>query len=692
MTTAPTASLASQPSHPPLITREGWLWIAALGGLFVALHWNHLYRTWRIALSDNDWSHALIVPLIAIYYIYQNRQRLAQQQRRVSWWGLPIMFIGLFSYAFWIFPGRNDMFQGYSMILTLFGLVLFVLGRDMMRVLWFPILYLVFAVKVAERIWALIAVKLQFIAAEGATVALKFFTVFVPGFIDVENRGSTIDLTFHKIVNGVPVAATESLNVAEACAGLRMLMAFLALGVALAFLFPRPWWQRLAMCLMAVPIAVAVNIGRVTTLGLLYLYNPDMASGDFHTFVGMLMLIPAAGLFLLLGWVLDKIVVTDPHRHAHDPAAANGQAAYPPPERQEKSVLSLGRGALLTAAGAAIVVIAGAIYWLTLANPIPPLRLPLVPAVLEVMGARLSWTLLPAALVSTALALVLLRKLIPPGARAAATRSTAAMCLVAGVLLASTVVQGTVIAATQTVLHKQAVPVREHLYMIPAQAGPWKLIHQDPPLSKEMEGELGTTEYISWVYEDTSWPKGTPGRQVRIHVAYYTGTADTVPHVPERCFTAAGAQWLGKYSAVLDVNGPDYVTERQPDGSTQIYAASAVARGESRIPTTDVPATVFAFSDSQGRQASNVVYFFAANGGFFANPDEVRANGFDPTDRFAYYCKIEIQCFDVTDSKLAEQRAASLLSGLLPEIMACLPDWVDVAEGRWPLDTVSEPS
>ena len=85
------------------------------------------------------------------------------------------------------------------------------------------------------------------------------------------------------------------------------------MGVALAFLWDRAWWQRLVMISMAIPIALAVNIGRVTALGLIYLVDKRYAQGDFHIFVGMLMLIPAAGLFLLLGWVLDQIIVRDEH-------------------------------------------------------------------------------------------------------------------------------------------------------------------------------------------------------------------------------------------------------------------------------------------------------------------------------------------------------------------------------------------
>src|SRR5690606_15387371 len=142
----------------------------------------------------------------------------------------------------------------------LFGLVLFMLGPSMMRVLWFPIAYLVFAVKIADSYWEAIAWKLQQIAAAGSTIVLQFISAILK--VDVELRGSTIDL---KLIL-YDLLRSESLNVAQACSGRRMLMPFVALGVALAFLRDRAWWQRIVMVGMAVPIALAVNIGRVSTL------------------------------------------------------------------------------------------------------------------------------------------------------------------------------------------------------------------------------------------------------------------------------------------------------------------------------------------------------------------------------------------------------------------------------------------
>ena len=273
MTTTPMTSLSQAGESRPLISTRGWFWIAVLGVLFVAVHHVFLRRMGLIALHNNNWSHALLVPLISVYYIFQKRDALKATPMRLCWWGLPLMLAGLVGYAMGIYPIRNDMAQGYSMILSLFGLVLFLLGPGAMRLLWFPIVFLGFAVKVSDRVWDQIAAVLQQAAAVGATFMLKLSTLVFD--FSVSYQGSRIDLSF---VNDAGIWVTEPLNVAEACAGLRMLMAFLALGTAMAFLWNRTWWQRLVMVAMAAPIAVFINMCRVAVLGLLYLVDPRLVT------------------------------------------------------------------------------------------------------------------------------------------------------------------------------------------------------------------------------------------------------------------------------------------------------------------------------------------------------------------------------------------------------------------------------
>ncbi len=93
-----------------------------------------------------------------------------------------------------------------------------------------------------------------------------------------------------------------------------MVIAFIALGVAVAFLSCKHWWQRIALILLAVPVALLMNVLRVAVLGVMTLVDPDAAVGEAHTFIGTLLLIPAFAIFMACVWALNRMVVDDPSR------------------------------------------------------------------------------------------------------------------------------------------------------------------------------------------------------------------------------------------------------------------------------------------------------------------------------------------------------------------------------------------
>jgi exosortase/archaeosortase family protein len=92
---------------------------------------------------------------------------------------------------------------------------------------------------------------------------------------------------------------------------MRMVIAFLALGAAVAVLACSEWWQRILLILLATPIALLLNVVRVVVLAMLSLIDPDLATGDVHMLIGTLLLVP--GLFLFLGvvWALNRVIADD---------------------------------------------------------------------------------------------------------------------------------------------------------------------------------------------------------------------------------------------------------------------------------------------------------------------------------------------------------------------------------------------
>src|SRR5262245_49229776 len=191
-------------------------------------------------------------------------------------WSIGSLFFGLFTFAYGIWPGRNDFVRDLGMVITLFGVVLTLCGWQVMRIAWFPIAFLICALPWPPLVYSAIAWPLQKLAAMAAVGALRLTGV------DASQEGARID-----------IAGTTSLNVAEACAGMRSLMTFISLGAAVAFLSNRPLWQRIVMVMSAIPIAIFCNVMRVTGQGLLHYYVSPQLSADFaHEFVGLVMLVP----------------------------------------------------------------------------------------------------------------------------------------------------------------------------------------------------------------------------------------------------------------------------------------------------------------------------------------------------------------------------------------------------------------
>lgn len=85
-------------------------------------------------------------------------------------------------------------------------------------------------------------------------------------------------------------------------------------------------------------------------------------------------------------------------------------------------------------------------------------------------------------------------------------------------------------AALDVYVRKEAVPLRESLDTLPTTLGRWKAVGEDRRLSAAVVENLGTTQYLDRDYAIDGQP--AKGR-LQLHIAYYTGTLDTIPHIPE---------------------------------------------------------------------------------------------------------------------------------------------------------------
>ena len=301
-----------------LIPPHAWVRIGVLGVLFVWVFWRLLQRAygplysadgsirgWGYGWSESEWTHVLVIPLMSLYFAYLQADKLKKTPIKPSFMGFGVLAFGLLTYWAGIFPIRNLVFMGLGMIISLAGLVWLFTGWRVMWLMSFPIFFLVFIIRIPDRVMERIAYPLQDIAAKSAGFVIN---IIGPLFFELESeiRGNTIYLMHHG--EWLP----NPLNVAEACSGLRSLMMFVTLGFGVAFISSRPLWARLVIVASTVPVAVLVNIGRVSVMGFLQPYKSEMTEGDFHKFIGILMLLPAGLIFLFIGWVLSRIFVEVP--------------------------------------------------------------------------------------------------------------------------------------------------------------------------------------------------------------------------------------------------------------------------------------------------------------------------------------------------------------------------------------------
>jgi len=302
----PAASVADLPALTPAessvwptVPTYVWPLLAActilLGILYRANFKNLIKDYWW---SDPSWSHGFAVPVLSGVLIYLQWDKFAGLKPKTSLIGLLLLIYGIATQVLFRMSGQSHM-ANLSLLTVLFGGVLWVLGWDYMKVLWLPIVYLLFMIPPPTALYVKLTTPMQFLAANAGVAFLPLFGVHAM------REGTIIQ---------VPVGSEwHKLNVEEACSGIRMLMAFLALAVALAYTQVRPMWQKVTLALCAAPVAVLCNALRVTLTGVLYVTaGPKWAEGSVHEYLGFFMLIPAMGMQLALGWVLDHIYLDEP--------------------------------------------------------------------------------------------------------------------------------------------------------------------------------------------------------------------------------------------------------------------------------------------------------------------------------------------------------------------------------------------
>ena len=288
--------------------RHNYVRMLIIAGLFCYLFHNEIDRVVRRWLTDSSWSHGFLIPLFSLYFINQYKKEILSLQSRPNYLGLFFLICGIVFYALnGASPSGYAYLQPISMIGVLGAVVLFLGGWRLVKYTWLPIAFLVFAVPLPRRYYVAFTMPMQRLAANVAAALLNL----VSG-LEATASGVIIDVIYMG-------QHLEPLNVAEACSGMRLLMAFLALGVAMAYLHYRPAWQRIILLASTIPIAILCNIVRVTITGFIYvLIHPKYTQDIYHDILGLGMLPLAFALYGFLAWFMASLFVEESEAVAGD--------------------------------------------------------------------------------------------------------------------------------------------------------------------------------------------------------------------------------------------------------------------------------------------------------------------------------------------------------------------------------------
>ncbi|MGA2070347.1 MAG: exosortase/archaeosortase family protein [Sedimentisphaerales bacterium] len=265
-----------------------WLFHKEIGG--IVYQW----------LTDSSWSHGFLIPLFSLYFLNQSKQDILNTRTKPSYAGLLLLVCIILFYVFnTVTPAGYGYFRQLSAVGALGAVVLFLGGWSLLKHTWLPVIYLLFAIPLPDEILRSATIPMRLWAASASTGIFNLFP-----HLEATANGVVIELVYKG------QALEPPLDVAEACSGMRLLMTFFALGVAMAYLHYRPAWQRLVLLASTVPIAIICNIVRVTITGFIYvLGDPQYAQGIYHDLLGMAMLPLAFGLYGGIAWFMSNLFV-----------------------------------------------------------------------------------------------------------------------------------------------------------------------------------------------------------------------------------------------------------------------------------------------------------------------------------------------------------------------------------------------
>jgi exosortase len=273
-------------------SRKGhdWIiWSAVLLSLVVLLYGGILKALAVDWWTNPDYGHGFFIPMFSSYILWHQRGRWMSSEIKPSNFGLLVM-LGAVVFLVVGSLGAELFISRVSLLVMLVGMILFLAGWKVLNAVSFAVAFLIFMIPIPVIVYNQITFPLQLIASRFATFWLE--VVQVPVLRD----------------GNILIMSDYSLEVAEACSGIRSLMSLVALAVAYGYVAESRRWVRYVLAFLMVPIAIVSNAIRITGAGMLaHKFGPGVAEGFLHGFSGWVLFLAAVSLMFVSHWILRHI-------------------------------------------------------------------------------------------------------------------------------------------------------------------------------------------------------------------------------------------------------------------------------------------------------------------------------------------------------------------------------------------------
>jgi exosortase len=227
------------------------------------------YDTWMA--KESYYSHGVLVPFICLFIIWLKRKSLLQTRVAPAAAGYWLLVPSLLVFMVLTWAGGMNL-QGLVFPVLIAGMVLVLFGREIGRILRFPVGYLFFMCVLPGDILTKLSFRIQMISTACATMMLR--TVG----LDASREGAAIHLPNIEVMVGTP------------CSGFRMLISLFAFAVLLAYLKEGPAWGRASLVVVTLPLSILLNSFRVMMIAMVGEFFGESAMHGFHDYSGYIVL------------------------------------------------------------------------------------------------------------------------------------------------------------------------------------------------------------------------------------------------------------------------------------------------------------------------------------------------------------------------------------------------------------------